>query len=208
MHKAKAEGWRSRAAYKLISLDDKYQFLSSARVVIDLGASPGSWCEVVLQRTKAEAKILAFDLLPMSPMQGVTFFQGDFLSEEAASWLAAHMRNEQTAVRRSRCADVILSDMAPTCTGHQATDHLRAMVLADAAFEAAFQYLAPGGSFVVKLFQGKETPDFVKQLRTCFESVSTVKPQASRKDSVEFFVLARNFRKSLENGDPIYRKDR
>ena len=190
---AKRDGWRSRAAFKLIEIDDKYHFLKPGQSVVDLGAAPGGWSQVAALRVKAvdgrgasRGEVVAIDYLPVEPIPGVTFLQLDFLDESAP--------NKLKALLRDGGADVVLSDMAAPTTGHTSTDHLRIMALAEAAAAFAAEILSPGGTFLAKVFQGGTERDLLDMLKRDFVTVRHVKPKASRADSAELYVLATGFR--------------
>ncbi len=180
---AKTEGWRSRAAFKLIALDDRYHLLGNGARVLDLGAAPGSWSQVALKR--GAARVVGIDLLPMTPMPGAVFLQGDCREPDMLARLVQELGG---------AADVVLSDMAPNTTGHGATDHLRIVALAEIALEAAIAVLAPGGAFVAKVFQGGTEQELLALLKTRFAAVHHAKPPASRKESSELYVVATGFR--------------
>ena len=180
---AKAQGYRSRAAFKLIELDEKYHLMSKGARVVDLGAAPGGWSQVALQR--GASKVVGIDLLPIIPVEGAQFIEGDFMADG--------MEEQLTGMLGGR-ADLVLSDMAPNTTGHVATDHIRIMALADTALAFAMQILEPGGAFVAKLFQGGAERDMLNTLKLRFKTVRHAKPPASRKDSKEMYVVAMGFR--------------
>lgn len=182
---AKARGFRSRAAFKLLELDGKCGLLKPGMRVVDLGAAPGGWTQVAVKAVGATGHVVALDILPMDPVPGATVLQGDFTEPEAEEAVRAALRGS---------ADVVLSDMAPNTTGHGATDHIRIMALAEMALEAASAMLAPGGAFVCKLFQGGADKTLLDRLKRDFAKVRHVKPPASRKDSSEMFVVAQGFR--------------
>ena len=186
--RAKREGLRARAAFKLIEIDDKHRFLKKGARVVDLGAAPGSWSEVAAERLGAAhgtGRVIAVDLLEMSAIAGVEFLQLDFLDPGAPA-----------AIKRCLCgsADVVLSDMAANATGHRRTDHLKIMALAQAAAELAREVLAPGGTFLCKVLQGGTEASLLDELKREFASVRHVKPAASRADSAELYLLAMGFR--------------
>ncbi|MFN3743678.1 MAG: RlmE family RNA methyltransferase [Hyphomicrobiaceae bacterium] len=186
---AKREGWRSRAAFKLIEIDDKYRILKAGQRVVDLGAAPGGWSQVAAQRVKAaegRSQVIAIDYLPIDPIAGVTILELDFLDDAAPGKLKALLRDGG--------ADVVLSDMAAPTTGHASTDHLRIMALAEAAAQFAAEVLAPGGVFLAKVFQGGAERSLLDMLKRDFAIVRHVKPKASRADSAELYVLATGFR--------------
>ena len=189
--RAHRDGYRARAAYKLIEMNERFHFLKNGQVVVDLGAAPGSWSQYIA-REYPRSKIFAMDLLEIKPIQNVVFYQGDFTSDEALNWL-----NEQLGLDSDEIgdgtADVVVSDMAPNTVGHKKTDHLRQMVLLEYALDFALHALKPGGAFVVKSFTGGSTGDLVKQIKQHFDTVHHIKPPASRKDSVEMFIVALGF---------------
>jgi 23S rRNA (uridine2552-2'-O)-methyltransferase len=186
--KAKREGYRSRAAYKLIEIDDKFRFLKPGQNVVDLGAAPGGWSQVAAQRVKAgegKGRVVAIDLLEMDAIPNVSFMQLDFLERDAPDKLKAMLGG---------LADVVLSDMAANTTGHRKTDQLRIIGLVEEAAGFAREVLAPGGTFLAKVRQGGTDADLLAMLKRDFAVVKHVKPQASRADSSELFVLATGFR--------------
>ena len=178
--RAKAEGYRSRAAYKLIELDERFAFLRGAKRVIDLGIAPGGWSQVVKKRLPA-ATVVGIDLLPVDPLDGVTILELDFMADEAPARLQEALGGP---------ADLVLSDMAANTVGHPQTDALRTMALVEAAADFAYQVLRPGGAFVGKVFAGGADATLVAELKRRFASVKHAKPPASRKGSVEWFVVA------------------
>jgi 23S rRNA (uridine2552-2'-O)-methyltransferase len=183
--RAKREGFRSRAAYKLAEIDDKYRLLKPGARVVDLGAAPGGWSEIAARRVGAGGRVIALDILDMKPIVGVEFIKLDFLDDAAPERLKAMIGGK---------ADVVLSDMAANATGHRKTDHLRIMALAEAAAQFAREVLAEGGTFVCKVLQGGTEAALLAALKREFESVKHVKPPASRSDSAELYLLARGFR--------------
>ncbi|MBN9264744.1 MAG: RlmE family RNA methyltransferase [Hyphomicrobium sp.] len=186
---AKREGWRSRAAFKLIEIDDKYHILKPGQRIVDLGAAPGGWTQVAAQRVKAvegRGQVIGIDYLPVDPIPGATILELDFLADDAPDKLKALLRDGG--------ADVVLSDMAAPTTGHASTDHLRIMALAEAAAQFATEVLAPGGAFIAKVFQGGTERALLDMLKRDFAIVRHVKPKASRADSSELYVLATGFR--------------
>jgi 23S rRNA (uridine2552-2'-O)-methyltransferase len=185
---AKREGYRSRAAYKLSGLDDQVKFLRPGLRVIDLGAAPGGWTQVAVQRVKPKkggGQVIGIDLTPVDPIAGATILHGDFMDDDAPDRLKALMEGP---------VDVVLSDMAAPATGHPQTDHLRIMALAEAAQDFAEQVLAPGGVFVAKVLRGGTERTLLDRLKRGFEKVRHIKPAASRSDSAEIFVVATGFR--------------
>ena len=183
--RAKREGFRSRAAYKLAEIDDKYRLLKSGTRVVDLGAAPGGWSEIAARRVGAGGRVLAIDILDMKPITGVEFLKLDFLDATAPQRLKDLLGGQ---------ADLVLSDMAANATGHRQTDHLRIMALAEAAAHFAREVLAPGGSFLCKVLQGGTEAALLAELKRDFASVKHVKPPASRSNSAELYLLARGFR--------------
>ncbi len=189
--RAKREGLRSRAAFKLAEIDDKYRLLKPGARVVDLGAAPGGWSEIAARRVGHSGRVVAIDILDMKPVAGVTFEKLDFLDPAAPERLKAMLGGR---------ADVVLSDMAANATGHRQTDHLRIMALAEAAAEFAHDVLAPGGAFLCKVLQGGTEAALLTALKRDFESVKHVKPPASRKGSAELYLLARGFRGGKAGG--------
>ncbi|HKO09646.1 MAG TPA: RlmE family RNA methyltransferase [Alphaproteobacteria bacterium] len=188
---ARRQGYRSRAAFKLAELDDRLHFLRARARVVDLGAAPGGWTQVAVERTRAGRPqgggVIAVDLLEMSPVAGAELLQLDFLAPEAPARIRAALAGP---------ADVVMSDMAPASSGHRATDHLRIVALAEAAAEFALEVLAPGGTFVAKVWQGGAERALLERLRRRFAKVRHVKPPASRAESAEVYVVATGFRAS------------
>ena len=187
--RAKREGFRSRAAYKLAEIDDKFHLLKPGKRVVDLGAAPGGWSEVATRRVGASGHVLALDILDMKPIVGVEFLKLDFLDNTAPERVKAMLGGGA----RGR-VDVVLSDMAANATGHRPTDHLRIIALAEAAAHFAREVLSPGGSFLCKVLQGGTEAGLLAELKRDFLNVKHVKPPASRSDSAELYLLARGFR--------------
>jgi 23S rRNA (uridine2552-2'-O)-methyltransferase len=181
--RAKAEGYRSRAAYKLLELDAKFSLLRDGARVVDLGAAPGGWSQVAVK--KGAARVLGVDYLPVAPIPGAESLELDFLDAEAPARLKAALGGG---------ADLVLSDMAAPTTGHRATDHLRVVALAEAALDFATDVLAPGGAFVCKVFQGGSAGELLRKLKENFAAVRHAKPKASRSESAEIYVVASGFR--------------
>lgn len=181
---ARAEGYRSRAAYKLIELDEKFALLKGARRIVDLGIAPGGWAQVA-RRVAPKATVVGIDLLPTDPLEGVTILQMDFLADAAPEALAEALGG---------APDLILSDMAANTVGHPQTDHLRTMGLVEAAIDFAVETLAPGGGFVAKVFAGGTDQALLTVLKKNFATVKHAKPPASRKDSSEWYVVAQGFK--------------
>jgi 23S rRNA (uridine2552-2'-O)-methyltransferase len=185
--RARREGFRSRAAFKLIEIDEKAHVFRKGARVVDLGAAPGGWSQVAASRVGApdKGRVIAIDLLPMEPVAGVDFMQLDFLAHDAPEQLKAMLGGE---------ADVVLSDMAANATGHARTDHLKIMALVELAFEFAREVLAPGGAFIAKVLQGGTEAALLAALKRDFKSVKHIKPPASRADSAELYLVATGFR--------------
>lgn len=182
---AKAQGFRSRAAFKLIELDDKFHFLTPGARILDLGAAPGGWSQVAAKRAGAKAHIVGADILDIDPLPGVTLLKLDVQDADALDRLREALGGS---------ADVVLSDMAAATTGHRATDHIRTIALVELALETAEDMLRPGGIFVGKVFQGGATPELLARLKASFAEVRHVKPPASRSQSVELYFVAKGFR--------------
>jgi len=183
--RARAEGYRSRAAYKLLELDEKYGLLKSVKAVVDLGIAPGGWSQVVRRRSPA-ARIAGIDLLPTDPIDGVAILQMDFMDEAAPDRLREAIGTDQV--------DLVMSDMAANTVGHPQTDHLRTMGLVEAGMEFASQVLRPGGAYVAKVLAGGADNNLVAELKRHFATVKHAKPPASRKDSSEWYVIAQGFK--------------
>ncbi|HEU5047371.1 MAG TPA: RlmE family RNA methyltransferase [Rickettsiales bacterium] len=180
---AKKDGYRSRAAYKLTELDEKFQFLKAGKQVVDLGAAPGGWSQVAVAKC-GEGNVVGIDLLEISPVPGATLLQMDFMDDAAPQALKDLMGE----------ADIVLSDMAPNASGQPSLDHLRIVLLVEAAFEFAMEVLKPGGVFVAKVWQGGTENKLLERMKKHFVSVKHAKPKASRQDSAETFVVATGFR--------------
>lgn len=185
VHAAKSKGYRSRAAFKLIELDSKFHFLKKGARVLDLGAAPGGWTQVAAKRIGETGHIVAIDILEMEPMPGVEIFHADLTDPEIPAQLKQALRG---------AADVVLSDMAASTTGHRATDHLRTIALLEAAIDLAEDVLKPGGIFIGKAFQGGATGDLLARIKKSFRDVKHVKPPASRAESVELYLIAQGFK--------------
>ena len=193
VQRAKTEGYRGRAAFKILELDEKYRFLVPGARVVDLGCAPGGWLQVAVPRInalgeksgKAVGRIIGVDLQEVEPVPGAEIRQMDFLADGADLEIKAWLGGE---------ADVVMSDMAASSSGHKQTDHLRIMTLCEAAAELAFDVLAPNGTFVAKVLAGGAEGDLQKRLKSAFRTVANVKPPASRADSSEKFVVAQGFR--------------
>jgi len=184
VRQAKAAGYRSRAAFKLAELDDRFGLLKKATRVVDLGVAPGGWSQVVRQRAP-KARVAGIDLLPTDPIEGVSLFEMDFLADEAPVLLVEALDG---------APDLILSDMAANTVGHKQTDHLRTMGLVETAADFAIETLAPGGAFVAKVLAGGTDASLLALLKRHFTSVKHAKPPASRKDSSEWYVIAQGFK--------------
>jgi 23S rRNA (uridine2552-2'-O)-methyltransferase len=186
---AKTQGWRSRAAFKLIELDERFHLIQRGARVVDLGAAPGGWSQVAVKR--GAVSVVGVDLLPVDPIGGAAMLVGDFTDEAVQERLVAVLGGK---------ADLVLSDMAPNTTGHAATDHLRIVALAEAALAFALEALAEGGGFVAKVFQGGSERAMLEGLKRHFASVRHAKPPASRKESSELYVVATGFRRGAPAG--------
>ena len=184
VRRAKAENYRSRAAYKLLELDEKFGLLKGVKAVIDLGIAPGGWSQVVRRRS-AQAKVVGIDLLPTDPIEGVAILQMDFMDESAPNRLKHELGGP---------ADLVLSDMAANTVGHQQTDHLRTMALVEAGLLFATEVLRPGGAYVAKVLAGGADNQLVAEMKRHFVTVKHAKPPASRKDSSEWYVIAQGFK--------------
>ena len=182
---AKKRGYRSRAAFKLLQMDEKYGFLAKAQRIVDLGAAPGGWTQVALERAAPGSKVVGIDLLEIEDIPGAILLQGDFLDDDAPDRLKAEMDGP---------ADIVMSDMAAATIGHAKTDHLRIMALVETALDFAMQVMKPGGAFVSKVIQGGAEQTLLDTLKRNFTKVRHVKPPASRSDSAEMYLLATGFR--------------
>lgn len=192
VQQAKAEGWRSRAAFKLMEIDDKAKLLRPGMAVVDLGAAPGGWSQVAAERVGNGGRVLALDLLDMAPVAGVEFVKGDF-REDA-------MLAELTLRLAGRPLDLVISDMAPNISGIAATDQARSVLLAELALEFAARHLKPGGNFLVKTFQGQGFDAFRREMTGIFEKVVVRKPKSSRDRSSEVYLLGTGCRPRSEEG--------
>lgn len=190
--KAQQQGFRSRAAYKLLEIDRRDRLLKSGMKVVDLGAAPGSWCQVVAQRLKGSGRLLAIDLLPLEPIAGVEFHQGDFSSEASLAWLTEALGGERL--------DLVLSDMAPNISGVASRDQARHYALCELALDFAVEHLQPNGIFLVKVFHGAGFEDFRQRMRNVFADVQVRKPEASRDRSAEVYLLGRRPVKAGDSG--------
>ncbi|WP_350333779.1 RlmE family RNA methyltransferase [Coralliovum pocilloporae] len=193
---AKKDGYRSRAAYKLIEMDEKHKFLTPGARIVDLGAAPGGWCQIAAQRvgsTDEDIRVVGIDYLGMDPMPGVTILQKDFLDDDAPDMLMEALRGHK--------ADIVMSDMAAPTTGHRKTDHLRTTHLFEVAADFARNALVPGGLFLSKVFRGGTEHELLQELKREYKSVAHIKPPASRKESPELYVLAKGFRGAEDDED-------
>ncbi len=186
VQKANAEGWRSRAVFKLSEIDTKDKLLKPGMTVVDLGAAPGSWCQYAAKRIQPGGRLIALDLLEMAPLPGVEFIQGDFREEAVLRELEARLGG--------RAIDLVLSDMAPNISGIASADQARAAHLAELALEFAREHLKPGGDMLIKVFQGSGFTELRGVVKQVFEAIHMRKPAASRDRSPEMFLLARNKR--------------
>ncbi len=198
VQKAKAEGYASRAAYKLIEIDDRYGILKPGRRVVDLGAAPGGWCQVSVERTGSgsgswddDIRVVGIDYLDMDPVPGATILKKDFLDDDAPDMLLEALGNQ--------APDVVMSDMAAPTTGHRKTDHIRTMALVEVALDFALKVLPPGGHFLTKTFQGGTEQSLLDLMKRNFRTIHHVKPPASRDGSVELYLLAKD--RKAQKGD-------
>jgi 23S rRNA (uridine2552-2'-O)-methyltransferase len=189
VQRARAENYRSRAAFKLLELDEKFGLLRGVKSVIDLGIAPGGWSQVVRRRIP-QAKVVGIDLLPTDPIDGVAILQMDFMAEDAPDKLRSELGGP---------ADLIMSDMAANTVGHQQTDHLRTMALVEAGLQFATEVLRPGGAYVAKVLAGGADNQLVAEMKRHFTTVKHAKPPASRKDSSEWYVVAQGFKASASD---------
>jgi len=186
VERAAREGWRSRAAFKLIEIDSRERLLKPGATVLDLGAAPGGWSQVAARRVGPRGRVLAIDCLPMDPIAGVDFLEADFESEPARQWLSGRIGEPGV--------DLVLSDLAPNISGNRAIDQPRSMALVEAAVEIAGEVLNPGGAFLTKLFQGEGQREFEQGLTSRFGRIKRLKPKASRPESREIYLLACDYR--------------
>ncbi len=187
--RAQRDGYRARAAYKLIEIDDKDHLIKPGMVIVDLGSTPGSWSQVVTQRLKGQGKIIALDLLEMQPIPGVQFIQGDFREDAVLAQLEATLGESRV--------DLVIADMAPNISGISDVDQANAMYLTELALDFSYKWLKPGGHFLVKVFNGSGFEEIVKNMRQGFDKVSTRKPKASRDRSSEVYLLGSGRRKNV-----------
>lgn len=186
VQRAKADGWRSRAAFKLLEIDDRDRLIRPGEVVVDLGAAPGGWSQVAARRLAGRGRVIALDLLEMAAIPGVDFFQGDFRDESVLSMLEEKLSGDRVGL--------VLSDMAPNISGIPVSDQARMMHLAELGLEFSREWLKPEGAFLVKVFQGYGYPEFLASMRQTFATVQTRKPEASRDRSAELYLLGRGLR--------------
>lgn len=184
MKRAKADGYRSRAAYKILELDDRFKFVRKARAIVDLGIAPGGWAQVVRKKSP-KAEVVGIDLLPVDPIDGVTIFEMDFMDDDAPDKLIEALGSKP---------DLVLSDMAANTVGHKQTDHLRTMALVEAGAWFAIENLKKGGDFVAKVLAGGTDDELLALLKNHFKTVKHAKPPASRKGSSEWYVVAQSFK--------------
>lgn len=185
VQRAKAEGYRSRAAFKLMEIDERDRLLHAGMVVVDLGAAPGSWSQVAVQRAGTQGRVIALDLLPVAPMQGLTVIEGDFLETEVLERLEASLAGARV--------DVVLSDMAPNMSGIELVDQARGIHLAELALDFCINHLMPDGKFLVKVFQGQGFMEYRKAMQKQFRTLQVRKPKASRDRSAEVYLLGTGF---------------
>jgi len=185
---AKRMGYRSRAAFKLVQLDEKYKFLGKGKTIVDLGCAPGGWTQIAVERNKGTGQVVGIDILETQPIEGATLICQDFTSEDAPDKLKALLNGP---------ADIVMSDMAANTTGHQQTDHLRTIGLVEAAYAFAKEVLNDGGIFIAKVFQGGAEGELLADMKKNFSKVSHFKPDASRQTSPETYVVAQGYKKKL-----------
>ena len=186
VQRARAEGYRSRASFKLMEIDDRDHLIRSGEVIVDLGATPGGWSQVAAKRMKGKGRVIALDLLEMDPLHGVEFIQGDFREEDILKSLETSLAGEKVGL--------VLSDMAPNMSGILLSDQARVMHLAELGLEFSRNWLKPEGAFLVKVFQGYGYEDFVREMRQVFKTVSSRKPDASRDRSPEVYLLGKGLK--------------
>jgi 23S rRNA (uridine2552-2'-O)-methyltransferase len=186
VRQARKEGWRSRAVYKLLQIDEKERLLKKGMTVVDLGAAPGSWSQYVTTKLQGDVRVVAVDLLPMDALASVECIQGDFTSDEVLESIRQALGGDRV--------DLVISDMAPNITGNRAVDQPRSMYLVELALDLCTELLRPGGDFICKLFQGEGIDPFIAQVKSAFGRVRVMKPKASRPGSREVYLVARNYR--------------
>ena len=193
VHEARKLGYRSRAAFKLIELDDRFHLLKPGLRVVDLGAAPGGWTQIAVSRVGSRGKVVGMDILEYDPVPGAICMQGDFLADDSPDRLKEALDG---------LADLVISDMAAPTTGHPSTDHLRIIALVEVALHFALEVLAPGGTFLAKVFQGGTEKTLLDLLKANFSSVKHAKPPASRKESAETYVIAMGFKGEKAEEEP------
>lgn len=193
VERARVEGWRSRAAFKIIEVDEKFKIFKKGKAVVDLGAAPGGWSQYAVTKV-GEGRVIAIDLLEMDPIPGVKFFVGDFLDEDAPEKIRTLLK--EIPHNKTGLCDVIMTDMAANTTGDKQTDHLRIIALLEDSLILAEKILRDGGVFVGKVFQGGNSDEIIKSLRKSFSIVKYFKPNSSRKDSAETYLVATGFKKN------------
>ena len=191
VRQAQREGYRSRAAYKLLEIDKRDRLIRPNMTVVDLGAAPGSWCQVVAQKQKGQGRVLAIDLLPVASMPGMECLQGDFASDEGVAWLEEKLQDKQV--------DLVLSDMAPNISGVALRDQAQHYALCELALVFSIKWLKPDGAFLVKVFHGLGFEEYRRQMRAAFETVQIRKPEASRERSNEIYLLGKHPRKARDS---------
>ena len=191
VEKARLEGWRSRAAFKIIEVDEKFKIFKKGKIVVDLGAAPGGWSQYAVTKV-GDGNVVALDLLEIDSLPGVMFFQQDFLAEDAPEKIINLLKT--IAHNKSGRCDIVLSDMAANTTGDHTTDHMRIIALLEEALALSSKILSDGGCFVVKIFQGGSSDEILKELRKNFSTVKYFKPDSSRKDSSETYLVALGFK--------------
>ncbi len=196
VEKARAEGWRSRAAFKIIEIDEKFKLFKKGKVVVDLGAAPGGWSQYAVKKV-GEGNVVAIDLLEIDSILGVNFFVGDFMTEEAPQKIIELLKT--IPHNKKGMCDVVMSDMAANTTGDHNTDHMRIIALLEESLILAEKILKKGGSFVGKIFQGGSSDEILKKMRTNFSTVKYFKPDSSRKDSSETYLVALDFKKDCND---------
>ena len=191
VRQAQREGYRSRAAYKLLEIDKRDRLIRPNMTVVDLGAAPGSWCQVVAQKQKGQGRVLAIDLLPVASMPGMECLQGDFASDEGVAWLEEKLQDKQV--------DLVISDMAPNISGVALRDQAQHYALCELALAFSIKWLKPDGAFLVKVFHGLGFEEYRRQMRAAFETVQIRKPEASRERSNEIYLLGKHPRKARDS---------
>ena len=186
VHQAKKDGYRARAAYKLLEINEKDKLIKNGTVLADLGSAPGSWSQVAVKLAGAQGRVFALDILPMEPIAGVSFIQGDFRENEVLE--------ELENLLEGRALDLVICDIAPNMSGNAVTDQARSYVLCELALDFARNHLKIGGSFLVKVFQGAGYQEYLAEMRSLFQTVQTRKPDASRNRSSEIYLLGKNKR--------------